>query len=491
MLDSQQSDEQYMRQLYLRFLEDVKTNNNSEFYEKDELLDIYDYAQDEGDNMVQLYVFMAGARLYPDSDFLDERKAFFLMGTDVKAAKNMLDRQGRRESALWRVLQMNVNAETNANIDEELADLLSSRLPLSCEAVIRLLDTLHDLGRDDLIADSLPMMEERAENRPLLYYEVAQTLYHDEQYLELSRSLAEKLTHDDPFNADNWILLARVEFALMHADESIAAVDYALALDPENLHARLVKGLALAAGKKTVKESIAILKQVLQDQPNHPIAVRALAEAYSSNRQKKAAIELLYTYMQSDNTLSFVIVDALKLHPSAAKTEEFLELFDKQVGGEEQSWMEIAMQLAQDGYEDEAAMMLVYYHKHYKLKAGLEYMFHMLYKARLYVPYIQYFSEFCSTTDEDDDVPLSAQAYLMLAASYLMEGLYEETIAITSMVLNNPPKASSVEDSIRLRGLLLSMKFIYNLANKPELIPDDANFDPLTFQISASDDVAE
>jgi hypothetical protein len=72
-----------------------------------------------------------------------------------------------------------------------------------------------------------------------------------------------------------------------------------------------------------------------------------------------------------------------------------------------------------------------------------------------------------------------------------MEGLYDETIAITSMVLNNPPKASSVEDSIRLRGLLLSMKFIYNLANKPELIPDDANFDPLTFQINASDDVAE
>ena len=76
MIDGQQSDEQYMRQLYIRFRQGIVDNDNSEFYDEDELLDIYDYAQDEGDEMVQLYVFLAGARLYPDSDFLDERKAF-------------------------------------------------------------------------------------------------------------------------------------------------------------------------------------------------------------------------------------------------------------------------------------------------------------------------------------------------------------------------------------------------------------------------------
>ena len=80
MLDGQPTDEQYMRELYERFLKGVRDNMNSEFYEEDELLDIYDYAQDEGDEMVQLYVLLAGARLYPDSDFLDERKAFFLIG---------------------------------------------------------------------------------------------------------------------------------------------------------------------------------------------------------------------------------------------------------------------------------------------------------------------------------------------------------------------------------------------------------------------------
>ena len=96
MLDGQQTDEQYMRELYERFLNGVRDNNNSEFYEEDELLDIYDYAQDEGDEMVQLYVLLAGARLYPDSDFLDERKAFFLSAINSDAARNMLDRKSTR-----------------------------------------------------------------------------------------------------------------------------------------------------------------------------------------------------------------------------------------------------------------------------------------------------------------------------------------------------------------------------------------------------------
>ncbi len=42
MLDGQPSDEQYMKELYERFLKGVVDNDNSEFYEKDELLDIYD-----------------------------------------------------------------------------------------------------------------------------------------------------------------------------------------------------------------------------------------------------------------------------------------------------------------------------------------------------------------------------------------------------------------------------------------------------------------
>ncbi len=103
-----QSDEQYMRDLYNRFRADVMANNNSEFYEEDELLDIYDYAQD-GDDMVMLYVLLAGARLYPDSKFLDERKAFFLSSVNDQSARAMFDRKGRKDSAFFGMLDLSLN----------------------------------------------------------------------------------------------------------------------------------------------------------------------------------------------------------------------------------------------------------------------------------------------------------------------------------------------------------------------------------------------
>lgn len=168
-----QSDEQYMRELYERFLNDVMNNNNSEFYEEDELLDIYDYAQDEGDDMVQLYVLLAGARLYPDSAFLDERKACMLSTINDESARKMFERKGRKDSALWRVLDLALKNYPEGNPEEDLTELLASGVRFSCEAIIRLLDTLHDLDRDDLIAGNVGILAERTDFVGPLYYEAA------------------------------------------------------------------------------------------------------------------------------------------------------------------------------------------------------------------------------------------------------------------------------------------------------------------------------
>ena len=171
-----QSDEQYMRELYERFLQDVMNNDNSEFYEEDELLDIYDYAQDEGDDMVQLYVLLAGARLYPDSTFLDERKACMLSAINEESARRMFDRKGRKDSALWRVLELALKNYPDGNPEDDLADLLSSDVRFSCEAIIRLIDTLHDLDRDDLIAGNVTAIAERTDFGGPRYFEAAETL---------------------------------------------------------------------------------------------------------------------------------------------------------------------------------------------------------------------------------------------------------------------------------------------------------------------------
>ena len=486
MLDGQQSDEQYMQQLYLRFLSEVNDNNNSEFYEKDELLDIYDYAQDEGDEMVQLYVLLTGARLYPDSDFLDERKAFFLSAINDQAARNMLDRGGRRESALWGVLRLALNSTPDGNPESDLAELLASGVSFNCEAVIRLIDTLHDLGRDDLIAESMPIMAERAENRALLYYEAAEALYNNEQYISMARDMAEELTRQEPFNPDNWILLAKIEFSMEHIDESAAAVDYALAIDPENINARLVKGIALVSSKKTRQEAIELLRGVLNDSPDNAIAARALAEAYARDRKKKAALEVYYSFMERSEANTYVIMDALKLRPATA--DRFFELFEKRVGLIEQRWIEVAVQLANSDCIDQAAEMLAYYHSRHTLRDGMEYFLSLLYRLGLYEQYAQLFGQACAEArgSEGSQIRFSATAYLLLAASYLKTGLYDEAISISELMLNDPPHPTDHDECLRWRGMQITLQLIRRMALNPELIPDDDKFDPLTFEIRTS-----
>lgn len=483
MIDGQQSDEQYMKQLYLRFRQGVMDNDNSEFYDEDELLDIYDYAQDEGDEMVQLYVFLAGARLYPNSDFLDERKAFFLSAINDQSAQGMFERRGRRDSALWNVLRLGLNCYPEGHPESELADLLSADHTFSCEAIIRLIDTLHELNRDDLIAESLHLIEEKAENPSLLYYEAAETLYNNESYVQLARDLAEELTKREPFNPDNWILLSKVEFTIDHVDESIAAADYALAIDPSNINGRLVKGIAMVAVNDMRAEAISLLQGVLAECPENAFASKALAEAYASCGKNDAAIEVYHSFMERDEVNSYAILDIMRLHPSDA--ERHIELFDRYVGENERRWIDIAVQLANSDLADEAVRLLSYFHAHHSLREGMEYFLSLLYRTGMFDEYARLFGKICSDarTPGNNQYELSANAYLLLCASYLKAGYYDEAITMSELMLNTPPAPRDMDESIRWKGMKVILKFINNLAKNPSLIPENPEFDPITFDI--------
>jgi len=486
MFDGQQSDEQYMRELYEKFLAGVRDNDNSEFYEEDELLDIYDYAQDEGDEMVQLYVLLCGARLYPDSDFLDERKAFFLSSINEDAARRMLERKGRKDSALWRVLKLALDTYPDGNPEEALADLLAADLQFNCEAVIRLIDTLADLGRLDLLAEHLHILRDKAENPAILYYEAAEALYREEKYVSLARDLADELTQREPFNPDYWALLAKIEFAMQHAKECVAATDYALAIDPDNPRALLIKGIGLMSDDATIDDGAAVLQKVLGKEPANSIAAKALAESYVRKGKPSAALEVFSSFIAHNPNEALLIVDILKLHPADA--DKYLEHFASVEGDNERKWIEVAAQLVNEGEDAEAARMLTFFNAKYSLREGMEYFLQILYRLRMYAEYASIFGKCCSDASRPGGnvYAFSANAYLLLAASYLMAGFYDEAIKICDLMLKDPPVANDFEEHLRWKGMQLSLTFIRNLAKDPSVMPKGDSFDPITFQIPIS-----
>lgn len=475
-----QSDEQYMRELYERFLQDVMNNDNSEFYEEDELLDIYDYAQDEGDDMVQLYVLLAGARLYPDSTFLDERKACMLSAINEESARRMFDRKGRKDSALWRVLELALKNYPDGNPEDDLADLLASDVRFSCEAIIRLIDTLHDLDRDDLIAGNVTAIAERTDFVGPLYYEAAETLINNLRYIPAARDLADELTTSEPFAPHNWVLLARAELGLEHVSEAVAAADYALAIDPANTQAKLVKGLALISDEKTRGDGMVLLSEVLKTEPDNALAVKALAEAYRQERKRGAAMELYRSFMESSDANSYALLDALKLHPD--DPAPLLDIYARYTGDNERKWLEMAAQLANEHELLGALDMLEYYHKHYTLHEGMEYYLRLLYEFHKCEKLLETF-EWCLEQSQKPDglhYGFSPFCYMTVAASNLRMGNYHDTIEICEALLKQKPVLSDMDDIMRWRGMQVTLGHMRYLAMHPDEIDhSDISADPI------------
>lgn len=184
---------------------------------------------------------------------------------------------------------------------------------------------LRDLDRLDLLAQNLNIIAEKAEDPNALFYEAAEAFYSDERFHSLARDIAEDLTTREPFMADNWVLLSKSEMALGHRDEALAAVDYALALDPLSERARLMKAICLIPAPdsreervdiKAIDSAIAILRDVLTDNPVNSIAVKGLADAYARKGNNAAALEVLEAFMKADKANAYTLLDVMRLHPA-------------------------------------------------------------------------------------------------------------------------------------------------------------------------------
>lgn len=536
MKDGAQSDEQYMRELYERFRHGVMNNDNSEFYDENELLDIYDFAQDEGDDMVQLYVLLTGARLYPDSDFLDERKAFFLSEINPQSARKMLDRKGRRDSELWAMLKLSLDTYPDGNPEEGLIGLLTSDYNFSCEAIIRIIDLLRDLDRLDLLAENIQVIADKTDVKDVLYFEAAEALYTDERYGGIARDLADDLTRSDPFNPINWELLAKMEMALGHSSECVNAADYALAINPDSQQAKLMKALGLlpieithgtsrtapegssSASVKTPNESdsdtfgllgcsvkvvndekttkgisadkrqkieqaIALLKEVIKGNDDNPIAVRFLASSYQLVENNAAAAEVLRMFAESSEANIHILPDYCRI--PGADPKPLYEAFARVSGRNERLWYEMTERLLKDVSADSAIDFLAYYDEKFGLRDIAEYYMSLLYRGRRFKEYIGNFTRLCEAAEKIEN-PFTGQAYLMLSACYLICHRFEEAYQISNTLLETMPEPDDFNLYFKQKGMMVTLSVIRNLAKNPQPFIDDPDFDPISFQFSLS-----
>lgn len=224
--------------LYRRFKESLSKPLSERFFDEDELVEIFDYAGDLDDSYARIEVLCCGARLYPESTQLAERRALLYFDEDETgslARSYMADNPGI-SSPLMDIVALEINRPTSESAAEALDFLVEQYQHFSDEEAIRLVDLAIDLNQYDWLKSKMPQLRKKVDFLPSLLYEIMNEA--DEiGDSETAIALADELVELEPFSCTYWTCLFRAHARAGHESEARSAFDYAKALATDDLPA--------------------------------------------------------------------------------------------------------------------------------------------------------------------------------------------------------------------------------------------------------------
>lgn len=253
-------------ELCQRFRESLTRPLSERFYEEDELIDLFDYAGDLADDYLRLEVLLSGARLYPDSEPLRLRRAIFYGSFEGDAeAKFFQDNEGH--GPLWDILAARYDQATHENPDRVLDDLLTRYAEFDDEEIIQFIQLAVSFNRYQWLIDHMPALEAHTDFPLTLYYEMAVVSEEAGNYDNAIRML-ERLTEDDPSNAEQWFMLAKAYEREQRFDEALNAVEFALALQPVSKQMRLFRAGLFYRLERDLPRALSELEALATENPD-------------------------------------------------------------------------------------------------------------------------------------------------------------------------------------------------------------------------------
>ncbi|MDE6207364.1 MAG: hypothetical protein K2M55_06105 [Muribaculaceae bacterium] len=219
------------QELYVRFRNSLKTQKSSEiFYDEDELVELFDYAGSLSDDYIQLEALLCGARLYPDSTALADRRLMLYMDTTdeitdarTEAAAHYLE----DHSANTPVADM-ARLEINPPGDRAgaLSYLIGQYEQFTDEEIIELCQLAVDLDQYEWLKANIGLLSKKVRSNSAMLYEVARAAENKEDWDTLI-STAETLIEADPFQIGSWLFLLNGQAHKDLQDDARSTYDYA------------------------------------------------------------------------------------------------------------------------------------------------------------------------------------------------------------------------------------------------------------------------
>lgn len=328
--------------LYRDVVSRLETGRSLDF-DSEDLIDIYDYATDISDGWVSGEIMNSLLQSYPDFEPMLERKAMRLLLAEESTGAAAIASRLSEESFI-RHLVFSWLTWDEEHWQKSYSALLSICKPkmlydYETTALVNLALTVDDIRHLATLTDKI---------KPYCAYPdtfiatVAETL-RDEGYIEESLPLFVELTELDPFSVEYWIFLGDLYInRLNNTREGETALDYALALEPDNSDALKLYGDFLIKTDAPV-EKIHYLGDKLINAGAFPEGPALKASAYMKEGRLDEASEIMLDIANaSKNALSTYlmllqvdvspenhrkVLDSLRNYVAEASDEEMLNWF--------------------------------------------------------------------------------------------------------------------------------------------------------------------
>lgn len=234
------------RELLDRFAAAIRNNDNSDWFDEDELLDIFDFAGDYGMDYLRAEALFWGARTFPDSKALIERRAVFyadVLGRD--AVNNFSDDHAEVDSKLSRILTARANINDSKEALKFIEHIIDENLSLDDEEIIQLVNFAAETNNLKWLDQNTDKVLAVLSYKPAFLYEFAAASIQHGEY-KMALKLLDELVTELPYNAEYWSLISACHLQLDDIDAAADAAEMALAIEPDNAEALVSKARCMA-----------------------------------------------------------------------------------------------------------------------------------------------------------------------------------------------------------------------------------------------------
>lgn len=293
------------KQLYIRFRQSLNSGETP-YFDESELVAIYDFASDNDDTYAQMEVLFAGARLYPESVPLKDRRALlYNTANDSDWIARAYLEDSKLDTPISEIIRMQFDTDLDeAGAISRLTDFLNRHEELSDEETIRFVQLAVDLGQYKWLLENMDTLRAKTAYLPSLLYEVLNEANEAGDY-ETMIKLATELTELEPFALAYWVYLfrghARAYAAFNneeHKAEAKSAFDYAkaLAYDDDSEISELCETV-FSYTPFLIDDAIELLTVLIDKHPENFHNYEMLTGFYLQSRRSSEAIRLIKKYL--------------------------------------------------------------------------------------------------------------------------------------------------------------------------------------------------